>query len=120
MSETVTLHLPDTVAQSARALAVQTHRPVEDVLLEWLDRAAADIPIEALPDNQILALRDLQMSDADQAELSDLLAHQREGALDNDGRNRLDILMTSYRRGMVKKAQALKVSVDRGLQPPLN
>ena len=120
MSETVTLHLPDTVAQSAHAIAVQTSRPVEAVLLEWLDRAAANIPLEALPDNQILALRDLQMSDVDQAELSDLLAHQREDTLDSSGRERLDVLMTSYRRGMVKKAQALKVAVERGLQPPLS
>jgi hypothetical protein len=33
---------------------------------------------------------------------------------------RLDVLMRSYRQGMVRKAQALKVAVDRGLQPPLN
>jgi hypothetical protein len=32
----------------------------------------------------------------------------------------LAFLMGIYRRGMVRKAQALKVAVDRGLQPPLS
>jgi hypothetical protein len=120
MSEIVTLKLPDALAQHAHAVAVQTHRHVEDVLIEWLDRAAADVPIETLPDDQILALRDMQMGDTEQTELSDLLARQREGTLDDRERGRLDLLMGSYRRGLVRKAQALKVAVDRGLQPPLS
>jgi hypothetical protein len=37
-----------------------------------------------------------------------------------DEHGQLDSLMGIYRRGMVRKAQALKVAVDRGLQPPLN
>ena len=120
MTATVTLTLPEDVARSARAVAARTDRAVEDVLVEWLGRAAAELPIEALPDDQILALRDLQMSDGQQAELSDLLAEQREGTLSASGRVRLDALMDSYRRGMVRKARALKAAVDRGLQPPLS
>jgi ribosomal protein S9 len=49
-----------------------------------------------------------------------LLATQREGALTADERGQLDTLMEIYRRGMVRKAQALKVAVARGLQPPLS
>ena len=48
MSETVTLELPDSIA--GRAIAAQTHRPLEEILIEWLARAAADVPVEALPD----------------------------------------------------------------------
>ena len=70
MSETVTLELPDTIAGRVRAIAAQTHRPLEQVLIEWLARAAADVPVEDLPDIEVLALRDMQMSDAEQAELS--------------------------------------------------
>jgi predicted transcriptional regulator len=120
MSETVTLELPDTLAKSVRAVAEQTHRRVEDVLIEWLDRAAAELPIELLPDDEVLALRDMQMDDAQQAALSELLGRQREGELTEDERARLDDLMGIYRRGMVRKAQALKVAVDRGLQRPLS
>jgi hypothetical protein len=68
-----------------------------------------------LPDDQVLALRDLQMHAAQQLELSALLAAQREQTLDTSDRARLDALMATYRRGMVRKAQAVKVAVDRGL-----
>lgn len=119
MSETITLDLPESLVESARAVAAQTHRRIEDVLIEWLDRAATDVPVEMLPDDQVLALRDLQLEQGQQAKLSDLLARQREGALTAEERGQLDTLMGVYRRGMVRKAQALKVAVDRRLQPPL-
>jgi predicted transcriptional regulator len=120
MSEIVTLEVPDELAERARAVAAQTHRPMEEVLLEWLARVAADVPVEELPDAEVLALRDLQLDAEEQAELSELLARQREGRLSDDERGRLDVLMRSYRQGMVRKAQALKVAVERGLQPPLS
>ena len=117
MGHHVTLDLPPEVAERARAVAAQSHRRAEDVLLEWLGRAATDVPVDLLPDEQVLALRDQQMSEDQQRELGDLLARQREGSLDTLARHRLDELMDIYRRGMVQKAQALKVAVDRGLQP---
>ena len=53
-------------------------------------------------------------------ELGDLLARNREGQLSDSERARLDELMQIYRRGLVRKAQALKVAVERDLRPPLN
>ena len=120
MGQTITLDLPADVAQRAAAVAQQTHRQVEDVLLEWLGRAATDVPIESLPDDQVLTLCDLEMSRIEQDELSALLDRQREGTLDDAARRRLDTLMATYRRGMVQKAQALHVAVERGLRPPLD
>ena len=120
MGHHVTLVLPSELAARAQAVAAQSHRRLEDVLLEWLGRAATDVPIDLLPDEQVLALRDQQMSEDQQRELGDLLARQREGSLDGVERRRLNELMDIYRRGMVQKAQALKVAVDRGLQPPLS
>ena len=120
MSHSVTLNLPDDLAQRAQTVAAQTQRRMEDVLLEWLGAAATDVPVESLPDAEVLALRDQEMSAAEQRELSDLLARQREGQLDDEARARLDDLMGIYRRGLVRKAQALKVAVERGLQPPLS
>ncbi len=119
MHERLTLEVPDTLLRSARAVATQTNRRIEEVLIEWLDRAAAAVPVDQLPDDQVLALRDLQMSDAEQHELSDLLATQREGMLSQTSRRRLELLMHHYRSGMVRKAQATNVAVARGLQPPL-
>jgi hypothetical protein len=115
MGQKLTLDLPDELARRAEAVARQTHRRVDDVLLEWLRNGARDVPVELLPDEQVLALRDLQMDPLAQDEMGDLLARQREGMLDEAGRRQLEEIMTIYRREMVRKAQALKVAVERGL-----
>lgn len=75
--------------------------------------------MESLTDEQILALCDMRMSQ-EQRELGKLLARNREGLLDDVERARLDGLMRIYRHGMVRKAQALKVAVERRLRPPLH
>ncbi|MCK4486950.1 MAG: hypothetical protein KAU38_09335 [Desulfobacterales bacterium] len=120
MGETVTIRVSERVSRSASYLAAQTDRRMEQVLAEWLDQAAVELPVEFLPDLEVLALRDLQMVPTEQTELSSLLSENREGSLDDQGRARLDKLMKIYRRGLVRKARALKVAVQRGLIPPLN
>jgi hypothetical protein len=116
----VTLQLPDNVLHSAREVARRTHRRVEDVLVEWIDKAAANMSVESLSDADILGLCDLQMTDADQEELRLLLARNREAQLDETARHRLDDLMTIYRLGLVRKAQAWKEAVARGLKASLS
>lgn len=119
MSERVTVDVPDEVARRARAVAAQTQQRFEDVLAVWLDRAGAEPSMELLPDDEVLAVCDRELEAKQQAELSDLLRRQREGTLSERKRERLDELMGVYRRGLVRKAQALKVAVARGLRPPL-
>ena len=120
MAEIITLELPEALAQQAKEIAALTHRRVEEVLLEWLDRASADLPLESLPDEQILVLYDLQMQLRQQDQLSDHLARNQEGTLTDLEVYQLDELMQLYRRGLVKKARALKVAVERGLKPALS
>jgi hypothetical protein len=50
--------------------------------------------------------------------LDELLDQQREAMLDEQGRARLDELMLLYRKGMVRKAQALQIAIERGLTTP--
>jgi hypothetical protein len=119
MSRTITVEIPDALVQSAQAVAERTDRRLEDVISDWLGRFAVDLPVEELPDEHVLALRDLQLPATQQAELDDLLDAQREGQLTSASRARLDTLMNLYRKGMVSKARALKVAIERGLQPPL-
>ncbi len=78
-----------------------------------------EVPVEMLSDAQVLALSYSYMDLDQQEELSDLLADQREGVIDQAGRNRLEKLMQIYRRGLLRKAEALKVAVERGLRAPL-
>lgn len=119
MSQQVMLEVPQPLLEQAQAVAAQTKRPLEAILIEWLDRAAAEVPVTFLSDEQILTLRDQQFAPSEQTELSELLALQREGQLQPSTRKRLATLLSQYRRQLVRKAEALQVAVARGLQPPL-
>ncbi|WP_373526582.1 hypothetical protein [Nostoc sp.] len=120
MAEIVTLQLPETLAQKAKEIAAFTHRQLEDVLLEWIDRAITELPMESLPDDQVLAMCDIQMETQQQEVFSQLLARHGEGQLNDAEVRQLDELMQVYRRGLVSKARALKVAVERGLKPALS
>lgn len=115
MTTPVTLELPEHIAQQAQAVASQTQRPWEEVLLDWLTRAAAELPVEWLTDEQVLQCCDLQLAPQQQERLSDLLAAQRENELSEAERVELEALLQTYRQGMVRKAEAMKIAVERGL-----
>lgn len=120
MAQSISLDIPDSIVQQAQQLAEQTQQRLEDVLLEWLTSSFIEHPIETLPDSQVLALCSMQLDEQQQETLSTLLAKQREGELlDKEGQE-LQFLMNLYRRGLVRKAKALKIAVGRGLIPPLN
>jgi len=119
MAERVTLELPEELAQRVRSAAAKARRPLEDVLVEYIERGANDVPMSALADGDILVLCDLQMEDKAQQELHELLDKNREGELQPADRPRLEQLMGDYRRGLVRKAQALRVAVQRGLRGPV-
>ncbi|MEH2355331.1 hypothetical protein [Nostoc sp.] len=85
-----------------------------------IDRAITELAIESLPDEKVLALCDMQMETQQQEVFSDLLARHREGQLNYTEVRQLDELMQVYRRGLVSKARALKVAVERGFKSALN
>jgi hypothetical protein len=120
MSTRVTLEIPEDIERDAREVAERTHQRIEDVLTDWLGRGAAELPVDALPDERVLELCDMQMPSTQQQELSDLLALNRENSLTGKDVAQLDQLMQIYRRGLIRKAEALKVAAQRGLRPPLN
>ncbi|MFB2893358.1 hypothetical protein ACE1CI_10635 [Aerosakkonemataceae cyanobacterium BLCC-F50] len=120
MPEIVTLELSESLAKKAKEIAAVTNRRQEDVLVEWIDRAINELPVDSLPDEQVLALCDLQMEPEQQETLSDLLAGNREGQLNDAEFKKLDELMQVYRSGLLRKARAFKVAVERGLKPAIN
>ncbi|HKQ75156.1 MAG TPA: hypothetical protein VJ810_15775 [Blastocatellia bacterium] len=87
---------------------------------DLLESAVNDIPMESLSDDEVLALSEMKYSDEQDAILSDLLARQRENQIDSEGRRQLNDLMRVYERGLLRKAQALRVAVERGLREPLS
>ena len=120
MSEMMTIPVSERAARQAARLASLTQQRVEDVLAGWLDWTAAEIPVETLPDDELLALCDLEMDQDQQQELRRLLAGNREALLNAAEQVRLDELMQIYRHGLVRKARAIKVAVQRGLRLPLS
>lgn len=119
MSELITIKVSDAVARFATQLGVRRHQPREDALSEFLESAVNETPVESLSDNEVLALSEMQFSADQDALLSELLARQREDQLDAQGRQALDELMRAYEKGLLRKAQALRVAVERGLRAPL-
>jgi hypothetical protein len=120
MAEKVTIELPEDLAQQVRTVAARTQRSFDEVLVDWIRRAGAEPVLELLPAEELLAVCDSEPDPARQEELSELLERNQEGALLDPERQRLDELMRGYRAGLVRKAQALKVAVSRGLRPRLN
>jgi hypothetical protein len=119
MSEQITIQVSDRVISHAAQVAAQSRRQIEEVLADWLERVITELPVEALSDEEVLALTELQLTAEQQATLSDLLARNRENTLDAEGRRQLDELMRVYEHGLLRKAQALRVAVQRGLREPL-
>lgn len=119
MSEQISIQVSEQVVRHAADVAAQTQRRIEEVLADWLEWVITEMPVEALSDEEVLALTELQLTMEQQATLSDLLARNREGTLDADGRRQLDKLMRIYEHGLLRKAQALRVAVQRGLREPL-
>ncbi len=110
MSELLTIKVSDQVARFASKVATQRDLPVEEVLSDLLESAVNDIPVECLSDDEVLALSEMKFSDEQDETLSDLLARQREGQLDSEGRRQLSELMRVYESGLLRKAQALRVA----------
>ena len=119
MPQSVTLTLPESLMNAAETQAQRDARPIEAVLLDWLSQGA-DLPVASLGDAQVLELTHAQLSDEDQMRLSGLLERQREATLTSSEMSELAKLMNVYRRGLLRKAEAYKVAVERALIPPLS
>lgn len=119
MGEQITIQVSDRVATHAARVAAQSQRRIEEVLAGWLEGVITEMPVETLPDEEVIALTELQLTPEQQTTLSDLLVRNQDNTLDTEGRRQLDELMRIYEHGLLRKAQALRVAVQRGLRTPL-
>ena len=120
MSESIALELPEPLAKKVKEIAALNRQGIEEMLIEWFDRTINEIPIDTLPDEQVLALCNLQMDGQQQRFFSDLQARNSEGLLNAQEVKKLNELMRVYRHASVRKAMAMQVAVMRGLIPTLN
>ena len=76
-------------------------------------------PVDTLLDKEALALTELQLPTEEQETLNFLLARNQDDVLTVEERQQLDALICLYEQGLLRKAQALRVAVQRGLREPL-
>jgi RecB family exonuclease len=127
MSVQVVLTLPDETYHTAERLARLTGRAVTEVLSEAIVGSFGalgpgddeDTPVGSLADADVLRLTELQMRPAQDRRLSALLEKQQAGTLAEVERPELAALMQMYQVGLLRKAEALREAVARGLIAPL-
>jgi hypothetical protein len=127
MSTQVVVTLPDDVYRRVERLAHLASRDVADVVADTLALSLLPVGLPAepvrvvteLPDEELLELVDLQMPPAQDQKFSRLLQKQQEGQLSDIERSELLSLMQLYQDGLLRKAQALREAVRRGLREPL-
>jgi len=127
MSTQVTVTLHDEVYHQAERLAQLTSCEIEDILADTIElflapvssQTAAFKPVAELSDKEVLKLTRLEMPPAQDRRLSRLLHRQQAGKLTAGERAELAALMQVYQELLLRKAQALREAVSRGLREPL-
>lgn len=127
MATRVVVTLPDDVYRRVEQLAQLTNRGVADLLADTITLSLPPLDIftqsvqavTSLSDEDVLALTELQMLPAQDRRLSALLQKQQAQALSDPERAELLALMQVYQEGLLRKAQALREAVRRGLRMPL-
>jgi predicted DNA-binding protein len=127
MSTQVTLTLPDEVYRRAERLAQLSSRDIADVLADTIELSLSRVglnseavePVSGLSDEEVMALAELQLASDQDQRLSSLLDKQQAGALIEAERSELLALMQVYQESLLRKAQALREAVQRGLREPL-
>jgi hypothetical protein len=123
----ITVSLPEDVVQRAQYLAQRSGRPVEALLAETIELSLRPLgamangsgPTADWSDQEVLACVETEMPLADNARLGELLDLQQAGSLAPADRTELARLMETYQSGLLRKAQALREAVKRGLREPL-
>ena len=123
----IEISLPDAVYQRAQRLAQVSHRGIAEVLVDTLtcslpvlEPSEGEPSLSELSDAAIIALTHLQLAPHEDQRLSRLLNQQQAGELTDAERAELWTLMQRYQVGLLRKAQALREAVQRGLRKPLS
>jgi hypothetical protein len=127
MSTQVVVTLPDDLYHRAERLAQLTSREVAEVLADTIALSLTSVssqptsvtPVTELTDEEVLSQAEIQMAPGQDRRLSTLLHRQQAGKLSDMERSELLALMQVYLDRLLRKAQALREAVRRGLREPL-
>ena len=115
----VTLELPDEVYQQAQHVAQATHRPLEEIVCEWIRPPThVKLPeLEHLSDAELLrAARETLLSEHAHR-LQELLAVQQQRNLSEDEQREALALVEQEDFVTLRKARALFLLKQRGILP---
>lgn len=116
----VTISLPEKVFANLSNAAHKSHRRIDEVIAEKIERDFAidtdelEKQIAVCSDREVLELTKITMPAKQGARLSDLLNKQNEGNLCSDEQNEMWQLMETSRLTTLKKAYALREISRRG------
>ncbi len=120
MNQEVTLKISDRVIQQATLAASRKKHRVEEVLSDWLESLFQENFTDKMSDEEILALTKIKIPPDEQERLSELLFKNRELGLNKKEQRELDLMIEISERNMLKKSEALRIAVERGLIEPLS
>jgi hypothetical protein len=121
----VTISLPEKVFANLSNVANKSHRRIDEVIAEKIERDFAintdelEKQIAVCSDKEILELAEITMPAKEDERLSHLLNKQNEGNLNADEQNEMWQLMETSRLATLKKAYALREITRRGLDGKL-
>ena len=127
MNTQVTVTLPEDVLQRVEWWAQRSGRSVADLLAETIELSLRPLGppppeerlLSAWSDEEVLAATEADLPPAANQRLSELLQRQQAGSLPERERAELTGLMSLYQQGLLRKAQALREAVHRGLRETL-
>ena len=117
----VTISLPEKVFANLSSVASKSHRQIDEVIVEKIERDFAidagelEKQIAVCSDREVLELAQITMPAKQDERLSLLLNKQNKGSLSNAEQNEMWQLMDASRLTTLKKAYALREIARRGL-----
>ena len=124
MSTQLTLDLPENLVARVQTIALRAGQSVNDLLAESIELSlkpwgtVLDGDIHQCGDEDVLKACDLELSMSDDRRLTELLQQQAQ-TLAVGEQAELDSLMQVYQEGLVRKAEALREAVRRGVREPM-
>lgn len=120
MNQEVTLTIPENAWLYAKSVATRNKQKIEDVLVNLIEKGSKEVELENLSDAEILVLTKMKISPEKQERLSELLYKNREIGLNSEEQEELDLIIEICELNNLKKAEALRIAVERGLIKPLS